>query len=714
MDNINNLFTDKSGTLFKTQINPVKDYVKQNTILVASYFNISHTEAKALIKKELQDNKDIVNPIVTFRERSVDGDLSYGSGTLTSYIDYVKNNKYIIAPSFTVYQNREQRKSLHSGFTMDNVNKRSKFKKLAFKNKIEKDMVEFKKNFTIQSSLKIFNNSLSGSYLAGGTVLYNPSAHYTLTSVTRSLAGTGNALSESMIAGSRHYRSPEVTIGHILAIVNNIDLTKFKSMINKYKIYLPTPDEVMTHVIKSNIDKYWSSVKDELIIYRLLKNMSGYERAMVTYVNDLHHLAFFNDKLIRDMVGCVINTVDTDVVVKDKRAYLKDIPDWVENLLIHINMSMLKGIKFNIDKFKDDEIDTLFISASNIIEQFLSFGDLIQVLFVTNVFPVSTAYIKEMVRETITLSDTDSTCATYQSWAKWWTGEYIINKETIAVAATIMTFVTVTLEQYLYKIGMNMNVSEEFAKVLQMKNEFFWDVFANTDVSKHYFSMVKIQEGNVLSDVTLEKKGVHLITSTIYDVVRTIANDMMIEILETIGKNESISILEYINKVADVESSIIKLVKSGSTDIYKSTKIKDAKTYKLEPNKSPYLNHMLWNDVFGNKYGNAPDPEYQAIKVSTTIRDKKDMVEFINNIKDKDIQTKYSKFLIRHNKDTVKTLQLPKAILTSKGIPEELLPIIDIDKIIKDNCTVLYMLITSIGFYIKPGTKMLDVLNRKE
>lgn len=697
-----------------TKINPIDDYIKQMTRLVSIDTGKDLKESEVIVRNELKTNKNIINPTVKFRERDLNGNVKYDTTSLKAYIDYVKNKDYIMAPSFTVYFDPKTKRSLHSGFAVDNTKERSVHKKEAFNNRTDGNMVEFKKHYTLQSSLKIFNNSLSGAYLAGGSVLFNPSAHYTLTSVVRGMAGVGNSLSESMITGTRHYRSPDIVTSHMLAMIDNIDMNNFKMLVDKYKLYLPTPDEVMEHIVIKNIKRYWSNTKEELKIFKLLKNMSAFERAIVTYVNDLYHLAFFNDKLIRDMVGVTINTTSTDNVVADKRQYLKELPGWASNLMIHANMNILTGQKIDYGKLEESVINTLFISGSNIIKGFASLDDLINALFLTDVYTTSVAYVKDMVRDSIVLSDTDSTCATYQNWSEWWTGKLVVNKETIGVATTIMTIVTKSLGHYVQQLGLNMNVSAEKASILQMKNEFFWDVFANTDVSKHYYSMVKIQEGNVLSGVELEKKGVHLIASKIYEYVRGFANDLMINILQTIGRGEEMSMLDILNKVADVEQKIIDLVKSGDTNIFNNAKIKNANTYKLEAAKSPYINHMLWEEVFSAKYGNAPEPEYMALKIPTKIGNKKDMDRFVDNIKDAVVKDKFRTFLDKYDKETMKTFILPKAILNSNGLPKELLSIINTDKIVKDNCNVLYIILSSLGYYIKPDTMVLDILNRGE
>jgi len=697
------------------RLNPIQDYLRQASLYISEVNNIDFDKSKDLVRDTLntlkKENK-IINPRVVFRERSMNGEIEERKvTTLAGYIDYVKKNDEIIAPSFTVYFNKKKKPSLHAEFIDINVAERSKHKKLAFKYKMEGDLSKFSFHNTIQKTRKVKNNGLSGGYASASTVLYNPTAHYTLTSITRCVSGIGNAVSESFIAGNRHYRNPEVTLNHLVAIIDQVDLNKIEEVIKEYNLHLPTPEEVMEHVIIKNIKPYWRNKKKEEEIFRFLKIISPVKRAAITYVNSLYHIRLFNPDLIRDFISGIIN--DEFIEIDNPLEYIKDMTDWEFNLLMHAESDIMRGKKFVLDPEDKDYIgdDIVKQLASRLYKIRRSFSDyfkLLKTLLITNVFPISIAYIKDMLREVIVLSDTDSTCATYQSWVEWYFGEYKFNKEAVAITAIVMTLVTQAIDHYIKLLGANMNIGWEGAKHLQMKNEFFWDVFVNTDVSKHYFANVRIQEGNVFAEPDLEKKGVHLIASFAYGPVRKLADELMRDILTKSGRGEKLSLEYYLKRVAEAEKMIIESIKEGKTDVLKLEKIKEKDAYKADLEQSPYLQYLLWQEVFADKYGSAPDPTYIAVKIPTIIKNKTDWNNWLNSLKDKEFKTKLENFMKKYGKTEIKTFKFPLVNLHNNGFPEEIKDIIDVDKVVKDNCNMLYMILNSLGYYLKPGNKVID------
>ena len=705
---VNNVFK-KDSKDYTNNMDPFKHYGILTSNYVSTMLNIDKEESKKLVLSYIKENKRFNNPRVIFYERDENGNRDKKVTTLKDYIYYPKQSGDIIVPSFTVYFNPKKLKSLHAEFIESNVKRRSQHKKLAFKYKIEGDFEKASYHDTIQKSMKIFNNSLSGAYASAGTVLNNPSAHYTLTSMTRCISGIGNSLSESIIKGNRHYRNPDVMFNHIVAIVEGLDTELVKKAIHKYRLHIPTGEEVLNALSKS-YTKYWKDSRKEMVILEYLNKLNGYDRAKVLYHLDLYHLKEFNPGIVRAMLKYFMEYELLDLAEVDIETIIKNAPDWIMNLAKHIFFEEVKGKK-------DDELDleTKKHIASFLIhisDAIVKYKDLFQAFFITNIFPVSIAYLKDMVREAIVLSDTDSTCASYGHWVEWYIGEHRFGPLAYKVSAIVMTIVTQTIDHYIKEFATNLNISYENAQVLQMKNEFTWDVFVNTNVSKHYFANVRVQEGNVykFEDLKkhLEKKGVHLIASQAYAPIRKLAEEMMVEILWKVNNNEKLVLKDYINKVIEAEKMIIDKIKVGSPDVLKLEKIKEARAYKAEPHMSPYLHYLLWQEIFADEYGDAPDPTYMAIKVPTIINSKADMMNFINSL-DEEYKQKYLNFLKKYEKDAIKSYKLPLIITYNKGLPKILLPILDIRRVILDNCNVLYIILESIGFYKKEGQTLLDM-----
>ena len=695
---------------YKNNMDPLRHYGLLSGDFISTIMDKTHDEAKEMIKGYIKENKRFNNPKVLFYERDEKANRDKKITTLKDYIYYPKKENDIIAPSFTVYFNPTKLKSLHAEFIDVNVKARSKHKKLAFKFKVEKDFQQFNYHNTLQKAMKIFNNSLSGAYASAGTVLNNPSAHYTLTSMTRCISGIGNSLSESIIKGNRHYRNPDVMLNHLLAIVRGLDTDLVNKVIQKYRLHIPTAEEVMNSLSKS-FYKYWKDPYKESLIYEYLNKINGIERAKILYHLDLYHLKEYNEEFVRDMINKFIKYESLDLIKPDVEAIINNAPAWLINLAKHVFFEEVKGLKdSDIPKATRKEIASYLL---NVTDSIIKYRDIFHAFFITSIFPVSIAYLKDMVRESIVLSDTDSTCASYSHWVEWYIGKHEFGPTAYKVSASVMTIVTQAIDHYIKDFATNLNITYEDAQVLEMKNEFTWDVFVNTNVSKHYFANVRIQEGNVYNfedpSKYLERKGVHLIVSQAYEPIREIAEKMMLEIMWKVNNNEKIDLNDYINQTIKAEIMVTDKIKEGSPDVLKLEKVKEAKSYKAEPERSPYFHYLLWQDVFADEYGEAPNPTYMAIKVPTTINSKQDMMDFIETL-DSEYKEKYLQALRKYGKETIKSYKLPLIITYNKGIPKILHPILDIRRAIMDNCKVLYIILESIGFYVKEGQTLSEMV----
>jgi len=163
---------------------PVTCYIKDAAIALSKRNNKS-IEENTLIVKKLLTSSDIKNPEVTFRETLSNGDRQTNTDKLSGYIKHIRTDAVVTAPSFTSYVHPDIAKSLQAGFLDKNIALRKSDKANAFLYRQKGDTDKFIYYNTLQKTRKIFNNSLSGAYASKSTILYTPSAHYTLTSTFR-------------------------------------------------------------------------------------------------------------------------------------------------------------------------------------------------------------------------------------------------------------------------------------------------------------------------------------------------------------------------------------------------------------------------------------------------------------------------------------------------------------------------------------------------
>lgn len=691
---------------YKRYLDPVKEYIKQASFYVSKKFGISENEAIEVVKRNLKTHP-IINPMVKYRFQTESGDRIVEEVKLTDYIKDAQEENEIIAPSFTTYYSKSKRKSIHAVFLEENVAKRKKHKHQMFKYKQLNDNMKAMYHNVMQKIMKILNNSVSGAYGSSSTVLNNPSAHYTLTSLTRSLASIGNASTEVLISGNRMFRNPSDVYGYITSICTNVNLGLVKLAIKEYNLYIPTYRDLMDVILYST-DRYWKDSGFEEEVYKIILKLNDEERSAVVYVNSLWDLKRFNDGFMRELLAKSSSKVTG---VTDNKKWMEDAPEGIDILSKIICYDDIKGMDVIYDKIAGTELmSTLASTARNITMVFRSYSLLFNAFFKTNILPINVAYIKEILRDSIVLSDTDSTCASYDKWVEWYFGAVEYNNATIALSAVLMTINTQAMDHNIKVFCRNMNIDNKDVELLKMKNEFLWSIFTATNNTKHYFADTCVQEGNVYSSPEPEIKGVHLISSYANaDIVKTIHNDIMGDINKKIPNGEKLNLLYYVKKVADLERQIEDRLKKGDLDIYKYEKIKDPKSYKKDRENSPYIYHILWEEIFSNKYGTAGEPTYYVIKIPTVLNTKTALSEFIESIKDEDIRNRFTLFCKRYNKTMLGTIKIPIHVLkTLDGIPEEILPAIDYKRITIDNLNAAYIVLETIGFYKKQNLLLKD------
>lgn len=692
---MDNSIFKKNNKDYSRSIEPIKDYIQQMSFYVSRVYNIPQQEAVKRVK-DIIHRKGIKIPKVRYQCKDEVGDIVEEEALLTNYIAEAKQNNEIIVPSFTTYIHPSKKKSLHSEFIAVNVKKRSKHKKIAFKARQEGDLVSYAFNNVLQKTMKIFNNSLSGAYGDQSTVIYNPSSHYTLTSITRCVASIGNAITESVVAGNKHLRDPEITFAYITSILSKLNRTGVEMAVFKYNLHIPTVDEVMNSLIIPNISPYWRDPVVEDKIREYISKVDGIERCALMYTNDLWNIKEYNPELIRSMLTEMSRSVNG---VTDDPKYLSD--DAIEVLSKIINAKYVKGKSLDYNKLRGTELMyTLASTGKNILDVMNKYRLLYRSFLVTDILPISIAYIKDMLRSVIILSDTDSTCGAYDQWVEWYYGKIIFGDEPTAIAASVMTINSYLVSHGLKILANNMNIAEDATNLLAMKNEFFWPVFTVANVNKHYYAATAIQEGNVFDKMELELKGVHFLASNVDKAVVKEIHGMLEEVNIAISSNKKISLFNYCKRVADIERSIIDRVKKGDVTIFKKDKIKSKEAYKATISQSPYFHYLLWNEVFGDDYGVMQEPPYDVIKIPIILDSKREMDKWLESLNEV-FRNKITTFLSKHNKTTLGTIRPPISIISTSGIPSELIPAIDIHRIVEDNMLAAYYFLETLGFYKK-------------
>lgn len=702
------VFTRPKET-YQRDINPIGQYIAQSAFYLSRMTGDSIEECERFIKDGIKNKKfpNIVNPVVRFFERGTNGDRDFYEKSLTSYIDSIVTNKEVLAPSGTSYLNSEVLPSLITKFTDSNTKKRSAAKKEQFKAKAAKDTIKYIFKNNEQTYLKLGNNSLSGAFVANGSFINNPSAHSTLTSTTRTGTSFANACNEKLLAGNRHYWSYEIVLNNIISIVNKSNYSEILAVIEKYNLVYPSVDDVIDCITYSS-DLYWKNSVHLNIIKDFVEKLSPVERAAFVYTGDLYHIRKHNDQFLRDFISKMAKKHYDSV--EDPLTKIKTIEEFVLIHAHHVCSQEVKGFGKDYEKMLEAGIlNTLVSTALNIQKVVYEYKDFTQAFFATPNIPASVAYIRDMIRRVVVISDTDSTCFSVDEWIKWNRGEIIFDNESLAIASSVAYFTTQTFIHTMAVYSGNINVERSKLHTLAYKSEWTWTIVLPMTVAKHYVARAIVQEGNVFDEPELEQKGVHLKSSNTPKSIIKDSTALTEHILDTITQNKKLSIKEILLHVANKEREIKTSLLNGKLEYYRMNNIKDAAAYGLPPEKSPYQHHILWKQVFAGKYGEIEEPTYSTAKIPTILENPTKIKQWLETIQDRNIATLMGTWIIENKKQSINTFYISSNYLNAFGMPEEIKMVIDTKRIILDLCNVYYMLLESLGIFKKDNMTLMEM-----
>jgi hypothetical protein len=705
---------------YKSQItNPVADYINMCATIVSKVNNISFEEAKQYTKEILSEKKkngELNNPVITHTYRKENGDKIMKKTPYLTYLKDTLSTGQILAPSFTVYSNPEVKQSLLAMFLESTTSTRKIHKKAAFKAKMEKDVYTYLLENTKQLFLKLLSNSLSGVFGSKGTILGNVSAHYGLTSITRTATSIANATAEAVVGGNFFFSSPNEVFSYVTSLL----YTMPKKEIDKYfeqfpETTIPTPQQVLD-VYKFSTKYYWVSDEFDNDFLKVVGNLTPKERAFITYANNLKSFRDLNDGLMRGFIDSVIQIQivdDTDENLK----LLYSAPEYIVMFAKHILYDDLQGVSVNYDKMRgSDTLKKLIGTVINIGNNIINYTTLFRAFIRVDAMMPAIGKIKEMLRVVTVLSDTDSTVNAFDTWIEWYnkTQDYEMSSKNLAIATAIMTVNSQALEHKLKILTTNMNVAPDKRDKITYKSEFFWWSLTTMNGSKHYVADTAIKEGNVYDETELELKGGSLIGSNAPLDVQKMNNHIYNLYHEEIRNGVKIDQLKYMKVVADKERELRKRFIDKDPTVFFTSRINRLDGYKERDGEkytnwgfdsrkstSNYFHYEMWEELFKERYGAITPPPYLVAKVSVNLDTAAKMKRFYNESKYGQ-QTK--KFMEKHGKDKLTTLLLPFGKLATHWIPEEFLPYVDVDRMINNNLKSMYMFFeATLDIYRKPN-----------
>lgn len=637
-----------------------KEVVKANllTYFKANKEQYKSKRAKVIIKNKVGDREVKIIPF-------------------SSVLKHVQDKNYHFSPSMIAYTNSDEEECVNSIGTRLFIANRKYYKNLRQDAKAVNDKDLYGKYHELQNAFKIFNNAQSGAMSSGGTPISNHTGHTSLTSTTRCLTSTANLTNEQFIAGNRFYHSPDATLQSMIARIQVTDFKLLELVMEKYKLHFPSSEDLMKRV-KYCSSRYWDSEPQMNLIESFVDKLKPIEKASILYTLDLFSL--FNHN--RDVV-CTFFDKWCNVPEFDGTKLLK--PDSGDRYVLCVS-------KLPRDP-SNEQVQSLNYYHVQVEREY---GDFIKVFFKSAIPPTGLFNVINAIRDCVLTSDTDSSIYSVDEMIDSYTND---NSQGVKLNGVLTYFIRmISLDQH-RQLSSNMNVAKKNLTLLEMKNEFYLSAYVTTDMSKHYYAYQDMVEGVVNSDLEIECKGVHLKSSKIASVIKDKAQELMVMTLDAIKSGVPVNAAEVLHGIGELERGIVNDIQSGDFGWLSRESIKPAAAY-TNPDSEKYLYHSLWEEVFSEKYGPAPELPYIGIKMSVDLSSKSKLNMYLDTIEDITIREKFKTFLESKGKDKLTNLYLPmERAQNLKDIPLEFKQAIDYRTLLKQNLKSVYTVLHSTGIY---------------
>lgn len=667
---------------YQSDRNILKHAIGQYAIFLSKSRGEDEETIRQNLVRYFKEHKDeFKSRTATILIKNKQGDREKHQVPFSGVLKHVQKNNYHFSPSMVAYTNSEEEECVNSIGTRLFIDNRSYYKGLRKKAHKAGDDDLYSKYDELQNAFKIFNNAQSGAMSSEGTPINNKTGHTSLTSTCRCLTSTANLINEQFIAGNRFYNTPENTLQALMARIQVTDMKQVQDVMEKYKLHYPTVAEVMDRV-KYCSARYWDSAKYMAVIEDFLKGVSDIHLASILYTLDLVSLFNHNKETISHFFD-EFQAQSAPEEGKEAKDYLA--PDNDDKYVLAV--SKLPRTASMLD-----------ISALNQHHDYVEkkYSDLMGVFFRSLIPPSGLFDVTSSIRDCVLTSDTDSSIYTVDEMIEAYTDD---REKGIRLNAVLTYFIRMISVDQHQQLSANLNVSKRNLRMLGMKNEYYFGAYVTTQMSKHYYASQQMVEGVMNEHPEMEIKGVHLKSSKIAKSIKDFAQKLMSDTLRAIEFKEKLDAPEILKGIADLERMIVNDTNNGDWKWLSRQGVKGKAAYS-NPNGSVYFYHEMWEKVFADKYGPAPELPYVGVKMSVSLGSKSKLKAWVEGIEDVDLRARMTAFFEETGRTDLNGVVVPMERLQYlQGIPDEIKQAVDYRTVIKQNLKCVYEVLNSTGLY---------------
>lgn len=667
--------------VYKTNRNFLKAYHYQAAYMLSVVYNYDYDSLLEIISKVFVPNENGFKE-AKFRvfKKDKHGDRVPMVMPTREFFNTVVQNNWHLSPSLVGYTHTDEEQSVNAAGTEAFIEFRRLYKGKKGQAKEAGDKEAEVAFHEIQNALKIFNNAQSGGMSSSGTPLFNKSGHTSLTSTCRALTSTANLINERLITGNRLLLSYNKTIEGFIAQLQYTDQGLVQEVLTENNMAYATVDQVMDMV--SRCARYYFNNPTSLGAIRLfLMGLTGLELTVLLCTLDLRGLYTTNPQVMRQFFNDWCNIPELPAGAK-----AEDFPKPVNS---DYKILCITKLGEGATAAAINHLNAYHITVEQKWEKFL------KAFFKAKIPPTGIFNVKEIVRESVMTSDTDSVIYSVDTVIE----DYAADPVTALRFNGVLTYFirSIAVDQHA-KLSRNMNVADKYLFRLNMKNEYLFGSYVTTSMSKHYYALQLMVEGILNKKPELELKGVHLRGVKIAQLVRDFTGRLMRQVLDTLYTRGKMDAPQILHDVAEIERALFDNIRQGGWDWLTKNSVKEEAVYKT-PDSSIYFYHKLWEQVMSVKYGEAPPLPYKAYKVNLDLDGKKKLEKFFETLEDENFKAAIKYFL--QDKTGLTSIYIPTDMMEAiGGIPKEFVQFVDARQLVTQNLKSIYAILESLGLYI--------------
>lgn len=529
-----------------------------------------------------------------------------------------------------------------------------------------------KKADLAQLRLKIIANSEYGVSGLPSSWFFNMACASATTARGQALISTAyNAFEDFLCDNVLFYNMDEC-----LMFINNIVNEKSKRKKNDNKW---VKDITRTQLYDRLLRKFKTEdICDVDLLKRIIKNLSQEDRNRIFYKSNIYEF-FRNSKRAQELITNI--AMDNHEFMNPEKP-----PKFIDGELSKLRDAVLEYVHYNyptcnrVYRLKTEIRKCVIVIDTD--SNFINLNPWLE--FVEN--EILSKYIKIKRRNKID-------------------GRYIINsrndennfsnkqktKQKFRIIYTMVNLMSEMVNLSLDTFKNRSNIKPGHPGVLNMKNEFLYDSILITPAKKHYQSAIRIQEGVYFNKPLFDIKGMEYTKnsmageSTRKFIKNLVYNDILM------AKDCKPDISKILRKLKKFEDSIKESVLRGGDEYIKTANIKTEDAYDDPMSIGTYKAAYVWNYLYPNKQIELPGI---AKIVKVNLKKPKDFASM--SVTHPKIFSKLME-LFNENKRIEKSGITNIAIPMDEEFPDWIIPYINLDEILSNNCKLIYSVLNCLG-----------------